>query len=618
MRIDTEPLLEALVDPWLHATIDRFYGRDGLKTAEIYDRLCASLRVEELLLPVVGVQGAGKTTLLSGLLFDRPVLPTDVDETTSVPTEIRFGERLEAEVEFQDGRVEPIAPTEEALARLVHNEHNPGNRLGIKCLRVRVADDLLRDGLVLVDLPGLGSLTPENRATTEDYARSCVAVLVLVRTTPPLTRHESLIVGSIWPLVPELMFAQNRWTDESDKQAAEGREYNRYKLGELAERVRVAVGKEGPDVTVVCAWRGQAARFRGEPIPPDLAGLRETLSSLASSWRARLRGSVDTQVQADIAATLRSARQERESLAKDEEQLLAEKVELRARFERFRRDLGKRRNEGLDKVEAASAELSEHAATWCRVTKQKLRNEMRTKIRGGIVDGGRLDEAFAHEQRDHVTELVDHSQERVAELRDELYETFGGMEDWDFARQVPTQAASLEERRKWESHLPEVGGAAGGIGAAAAFGAMGGGAKLGAALGITGGPAGVAVGAVAGAVVGIAGFFLAKALGAGVKKLKAKGRQSRAEAAIFPLIAAFADDTRTGLEKQLEEMEETFRASLDAWLKREKKRFREQEVKQDERLTLDAQAKAARVREVQETLDRLDALASRLRGGNGD
>ena len=610
----TDPLRRALADPWLHAVIDSLVGRPGIPTSELYDRLSFSLDVEELVIPVVGVQGSGKSTLLSALLFNRPVLPTDVDETTCVPTEIRFGETLAAEVEYRDGRIEQLEPFEDALARVVHNEHNPGNALGVRCLRVRVDDDLLRSGLVLVDLPGLGSLTRENAATTQSYVRSCVAVLVLLRTTPPLTRHDAIVVGSIWPVVPELLFAQNQWTVETDDQASEGLEYNIYKLRELAKRVRVALDDDGPDVTVVCAWRGQTDRFRSGEIPQDVARLRATLRSLATSWRGRVHASVVAQVSIDIAQARLSAEQERASLSKDEEEIHVQRAAMKERFAAFKADLKARRNAGLEKVEDTAASLQRYTSDWGRETKQKLRNAMRTKTRGGIVDGLRLDEAFAQEQQEYLDLLLEHCQHRVADLRDDLHETFHGISDWDFGRQVPLQQASLKELRKYETHLPELSGAAGGIAATAAFATMGAGAKIGAALGVPAGPAGSAVGAVAGALVGITAFFLGKALGAGAKHLASRARQKRADAAISPHITNFVDDSKRGLTAQLDQMEEVFRSSLASWLKSEQERFRKEEHKQSQRLALDADEKARRAEEFRGTIERLEKLDTSLSG----
>jgi mitofusin 1 len=608
-----------LRDRWLHSVIDEVLVRE-IPTAEVYESLTRALAVEELVVPVVGVQGSGKSTMLSGLLFDRPVLPTDVDETTCVPTEIRWGERLAAEAEYHDGRVEPIEPSENALARLVHNEHNPGNQLGLRCLRVRVEEPLLKNGLVLVDLPGLGSLTPENQETTEHYVRSCAALLVLLRTTPPLTRHEATVVGTLWPLVPHMLFVQNRWTDESLEEADEGREYSCSRLRQLAERIHVAPGPDAPNIEVVCAYETQVARFRGSGRSPQLDGLVGTLSRLASSWQFTLQSAVRVRLGMDIGEARQRTGEMLTSLAADRADVELRRAELRARFDEFQSDLRGRRADGIALIETATGELKEFTRTWRRETKQRLRNAMRTKIRGGIVDGGMLDAAFAQEQEEYLDALIDHCQARIADLRTDLEERFSNVPDWDPTRAAVVEEVGLEEKTKFESRAPDAMGAAGGVGAAVAFTALGGaaaiGAKVGGVIGLSGGPAVAAVGAVAGALVGVLGYFAGKAVGWGIKKLAAGGREKRARDAVFPLIDDFVEQVYEGFRGQLDEVEERFESAVDSWMGRETARYEEHRQAELRVHDLDLGAKERESARLATQLGRLRELASVLEGAS--
>ena len=609
MTASPDPLLETLGASWLHAVIDALPGRNGVETSEVYARLAASLSINELVLPVVGVQGAGKSTLLNALLFDDPVLPTDVDETTCVPTEIRWGETRTAEVEFRDGRCEPIEATDEGLSALVHNEHNPGNRWGVSRVRVQTPDPLLRTGITLVDLPGLGSLTPENQRTTHEYLRSCAAVLVLLRTSPPLTGHEATVVGGIWPIVPRLMFAQNRWTVESAAEANEGHEYNVYKLRELSKTLRIGLADDEPKVFVACAYEAWADRLQNGGLAAELEPLRDELQGWASSWRCLLRSGVEARVGEDVAEATLAARRDRDRLTKDEADLRAERAELRARFGRFRADLKRRRNAGLDEIEEATANLMTFAGDWRTRTRQELRNAMRAKIRGGIVDGVHLDAAFAQEQRERMDELLEHCSTAVADLRDDLMERFGDLPDWDPSRTFDGEGPGLSERLKPETHLPQLLGAAGGI---AAFAAAGGGAKIGAALGATAGPVGMIVGAVAGAIVGFSGYVAAQAVGKGIKHLVSTQRHRRAESAVFPLIEEFTDEAYEGLKEQAEEVEEQFGRTLDGWLKQEQARFDTQEALEQKARALSAAEKVAEADRLEGILVRLESVAKSL------
>ena len=129
------------------------------------------LGADKFYLPVFGVQGSGKSTLLNALFFDDRILPTDAQETTCVPAELHYSPTLKgrAKVFFKDGSVSELAANDKELAVYIDNVNNPGNEKGVNYIEVYSDDKALENGLVVVDLPGYGSLTLENEQTTLDY-----------------------------------------------------------------------------------------------------------------------------------------------------------------------------------------------------------------------------------------------------------------------------------------------------------------------------------------------------------------------------------------------------------------------------------------------------------------
>ncbi|MGI8756282.1 MAG: dynamin family protein [Acidimicrobiales bacterium] len=130
---------------------------------------------------VVGVFKRGKSTLINALLGEE-VLPTGVLPLTAIATEISFGDHTAA-VTLVGGSSRPVPIGE--LDRWVTEAGNPDNVRSVAQVRVSVPAPLLRDGLVLVDTPGIESAFEHNTATArEAWSDADGAILVLAADTP--------------------------------------------------------------------------------------------------------------------------------------------------------------------------------------------------------------------------------------------------------------------------------------------------------------------------------------------------------------------------------------------------------------------------------------------------
>jgi GTP-binding protein EngB required for normal cell division len=125
---------------------------------------------------------------------------------TSVPTVLRFGEPG-ARV-LQDGQWHGIAP--ERLADYVSQERNPGNAKRVAGVEVFVPHSLLRDGLCLVDTPGLGSVFDANTASTVDFLPQIDAAIVVLGADPPISGEEQRFVAELARAVDTLLFVLNK------------------------------------------------------------------------------------------------------------------------------------------------------------------------------------------------------------------------------------------------------------------------------------------------------------------------------------------------------------------------------------------------------------------------
>jgi hypothetical protein len=160
----------------------------GIKAATAYGRpdLADRIRssIDRILDPtvrvlVVGEFKQGKSSLVNAIV-GRPVCPVDDDVATAVPTAVRFAEQPVAMAVVRDDddlRRQPIEVT--ALPAWVTEAGVEVANHEVELVEVGVASDVLRDGLVLVDLPGVGGLGSLPGAVTMaslPYARAVVFV----------------------------------------------------------------------------------------------------------------------------------------------------------------------------------------------------------------------------------------------------------------------------------------------------------------------------------------------------------------------------------------------------------------------------------------------------------
>jgi hypothetical protein len=109
---------------------------------------------------------------LLGLDFATPapgdVLPVGVIPVTTVVTILSYGDAPTATVQLTNGQSRAI--TLDTIADFVDERRNPRNTRGAAVVDVVFPSDILREGLCLVDTPGLGSVHA-TKGALESYLR---------------------------------------------------------------------------------------------------------------------------------------------------------------------------------------------------------------------------------------------------------------------------------------------------------------------------------------------------------------------------------------------------------------------------------------------------------------
>jgi hypothetical protein len=155
----------------------------------------------------VGQFKRGKSTLLNALV-GRAILPVGVLPVTSVPTVLRFGDRMHARVRFRGGAWREIEVG--LLAEYVAEEKNSENRIGVEAVEVFVPSPLLSSGLCFVDTPGIGSILAGNTEATRAFVPHVDAAIVVLGADPPISGEEMALVEEIAAHVESLLFVLNK------------------------------------------------------------------------------------------------------------------------------------------------------------------------------------------------------------------------------------------------------------------------------------------------------------------------------------------------------------------------------------------------------------------------
>lgn len=602
-------MLELLAAPQWPTLGERYdpQERDGAAPG-LVERLRAyrgQLSAERFVLPIAGIQGSGKSTLLNALAFDEPVLPIDADETTCVPVEIAWAaeQSSHAQVHFVDGRVEMLPCTEHALRSVVHNEHNPGNVKQVTRVVLTSNRELFRHGLVLVDLPGVGSLTQANRDTTQRYLAEAVGVIFMLRTVPPLTRSEAVFVRLQWASLRTAIFVQNRWNDESDDEALAGREHNAKVLRQIAGQAGIPYD-EPPSIHVVNgfdALRGALGRNAGLVDSSGLSALSAELGRFGSNWAARVADAVATALGADldrlsavVGGRLAETKLDRSAHAArmaDDARLHIERLQaLDERGARMRED-----------ADAFRRTVRQQLRAWADDKGAELRNRMRTKMRTGIVDGPRLSRALKDEQSDATDDIFNQVQEDALAMQERLRMDLDGLDAWSADMPDITFTVDKAEAARFENLAARAGAAAGGVWAAVEAGALVG------SLG--GGPIGALIGGAVGGLLGaMAGQWLGGKAKEGVTELRARA----VEPEVFAAIDRYVAETATALNRIADEFVEQLDAVLEHWRAAKSSAFEQERQGSLSMMNLSADEKARAADVLMADLDALDALRGKL------
>jgi small GTP-binding protein len=201
----------------LHAVIEDLSGQN-LNGNQRLQELSEKLTSQQFNLVVMGQFKRGKSTFINALLGTE-IVPTAIVPLTSIVTLLCFGPQSKAVVHFLDGRCEETTISE--IRRYVTEKENPRNQLNVKEVEVFYPCAHLKDGVRIIDTPGVGSVFNHNTEVAYAYLPNVDAGIFVVTADPPLSASEHRFLKEVRGYVNNLFFVLNKIDTVGEKDLEE-------------------------------------------------------------------------------------------------------------------------------------------------------------------------------------------------------------------------------------------------------------------------------------------------------------------------------------------------------------------------------------------------------------
>ncbi|NOZ87587.1 MAG: Dynamin family protein [Deltaproteobacteria bacterium] len=426
-------------------------------------------------LAVVGQFKRGKSTILNALLGDK-LLPTSVLPLTAIPTFISHGSNSKEKiirVVFEDKKavehkVDEADEIKKLLDDLVTECGNPENRKAIARVEIEYQGDLLKNGIVLVDTPGIGSTFEHNTKTTLEFLPKCDAALFVVSADPPLTEAEFDFLSQVKDRASRIFFAFNK-IDYLD------REERREALAFLQELLVEKAGLDGsPEIFPLSARTALEAKRQGDQNKLHESGLVELEHRLVSFAHAEkmdvLRRAIERKALEVMEQALLQLRISLRSL----QMPLADLEEKSGVFESKLAGIEKQRISLQDRlegerrrcsefIESQAQDLKSGSAKYLKETLEQVfsKDESRCPLEEELQNDfeKRVPDFFKAALKKHARTASNHVQSSLSEFQKEADRLVEGVrkiaaEIFDISYKAPESAKAfqLDTRVYWETH----------------------------------------------------------------------------------------------------------------------------------------------------------------------
>ena len=180
------------------------------ETQKLIDRL----ENKKITIAVIGQFKRGKTTLINTILGEK-LLPVGIVPITAAITRIEYAGPQEtcgtpsmATVYFNNGLSQQVPAAD--LHMYISEQENRDNERGVAEVELQTNADFLKDGLTLVDTPGVGSVHENNSKSAMDFARESDGVIFMISVDSPLNQIEVDFLRKVRRFAGKFYFVVNK------------------------------------------------------------------------------------------------------------------------------------------------------------------------------------------------------------------------------------------------------------------------------------------------------------------------------------------------------------------------------------------------------------------------
>ena len=205
--------------------------------------LADRLRSRKITIAVIGQFKRGKTTLINTIL-GAPLLPVGIVPITAAITRIEYAEPAaetqepaadgngeaphssdKATVYFRNGLHEEVPVSE--LHAYISEQENHDNERNVAEVELLTDAAFLKDGVTLVDTPGVGSVHENNSKSAIDFARESDGVIFLLSVDSPINQIEVDFLRKVRAFAGKFYFVVNKIDRVDEEELTEYLDYCR-------------------------------------------------------------------------------------------------------------------------------------------------------------------------------------------------------------------------------------------------------------------------------------------------------------------------------------------------------------------------------------------------------
>ncbi|MCC5910621.1 MAG: dynamin family protein [Clostridiaceae bacterium] len=230
-------------------------------------------RVEELEfhVAVMGQFKRGKTTLLNYFIGEE-ILPTGVVPITAIITKIKYGSKPQAKIIFEGGLEEHVDIS--SIEEYISEQKNPENKKKVKEVEVYLPAEVLENGLVLIDTPGIGSTYKHNTVVAYNYLTEANAAILVMSADTPVGEAEIGLLSQVKKHIGKIFFLQNKVDYLSEAEVEESLRFSK-------EAIAKTIGLEPTiyPVSAKLAFKGKIEENREKRKKSGIVEFEEALYS---------------------------------------------------------------------------------------------------------------------------------------------------------------------------------------------------------------------------------------------------------------------------------------------------------------------------------------------------